>query len=323
MAQGTSIEWTEATWNTVTGCTRASAGCDNCYAVTMTRRLEAMGQDKYAGLVNSGKQHFNGVVKCHDEALMEPLRRRKPTTYFVNSMGDTFHKDVPFEFIDRMFAVMAMCPQHTFQVLTKRPERMAQYFAELRGGRISTEVRVATELDFFGEDDAYFDRSCRAAAGILNGDTWPLPNVWLMTTVEDQSQTWRITELLKCPAVIRGLSCEPLIAPLSLRWLAAFPENAPTTAMNPHNADRSTDELDGLRRLDWVIVGGESGHGARPMKEEWALTLRDQCQTAGVAFHFKQWGAHGPDGIRCDKHANGRTLNGQTWDELPAARLTA
>lgn len=171
------IQWTEKTWNPVTGCTRVSAGCDHCYAATMTRRLAAMGQEKYQGLM--GKNHFNGVVKCHESALGEPGKHHKPKTFFVCSMSDLFHRDVPFEFIDKVFGIMQKYYWHTFQVLTKRPERMLQLFSD--------------------------------------GYRPPLPNVWLGTSVEDQaSAKKRIPELRKCPAVVRFLSVEPLLERVDL-----------------------------------------------------------------------------------------------------------
>jgi len=187
MATNSSIEWTEATWNPVTGCTRASRGCDNCYAVFMTRRLALMGQEKYQGLINPGKQHFNGVVKCHEEALDIPLRRGKPTIYFVNSMSDLFHQGVPTEFIQSVFTVMGQSTHHTFQILTKRPERMAEVVPTL----------------LLPDGRAFKDA--------------PLPNVWLGTSVEDQEATdERIPHLLATPARVRFLSCEPLLGPLDL-----------------------------------------------------------------------------------------------------------
>lgn len=187
MAQNSSIEWTEATWNPVTGCTRASRGCDNCYAVFMTRRLALMGQEKYQGLINPGKQHFNGTVKCHEEVLDTPLSRSKPTIYFVNSMSDLFHREVPTEFIQSVFTVMGQARQHTFQVLTKRPERMVEVVPTL----LLPDGRAFQEA--------------------------PLPNVWLGTSVEDQQAAdERIPYLLQTPARVRFLSCEPLLGPLDL-----------------------------------------------------------------------------------------------------------
>lgn len=256
------IEWTEATWNPVTGCTRASRGCDNCYAVTMTRRLAAMGNEKYKGLVNPGKLHFNGIVKCHKEALDIPLRRSKPTIYFVNSMSDLFHQKVPTAFIQSVFDMMAQTPHHTFQVLTKRPERMAEVVPTLRlpGRKV------------FKDE--------------------PLFNVWLGTSVEDQAAAdKRIPYLLKTPARVRFLSCEPLLGPLALRKYFS-----PLTT--------------GGAFIHWAIVGGESGWNARPMDPEWVRSIRAQCEAAGVDFFFKQWGG-------VNKKKSGRTLDGSTYDAMP------
>lgn len=249
-----SIEWTEATWNPVTGCTRASAGCDLCYAVTMTRRLAAMGSEKYVGLVNPKKKHFNGTVRTHPRTLAEPLRKKKSTLWFVNSMSDLFHKEVPFEFVAAVFGVMAATPQHQYQVLTKRPERMAAFFRWLdqqSGAPVEACLR--------------FTASEGGPAGLQAAPTWPMPNVWLGTSVEDERVADRVDALREVPAQVRFLSCEPLIGPLDLEG-----------------------KLDGMH---WVIVGGESGHGARPMGIEWAEAIQDACDRAGVAFFFKQTGA--------------------------------
>lgn len=262
MAVNSSIEWTEATWNPVTGCTRVSAGCDNCYAVAMTKRLDAIGQEKYQGLVNPGKQHFNGVVKLHRDSLIIPLRRNKPTLYFVNSMSDLFHKEVPQKFIQAVFDVMAQTPHHTYQILTKRPDRMAC---------IVPRLSVA--------DDKLYSEN-------------PLPNVWLGTSVENQATAEeRIPFLQKTPAAVRFLSCEPLLGPLDLREY-----------LNPFASLGC--------EIHWVIVGGESGWNARPMKKTWVRSIRKQCHDAGVAFFFKQWGG-------AKKKKAGRVLDGRTYDEMP------
>lgn len=233
------IEWTDATWNPVAGCTWASPGCDVCYAATMTRRLEAMGKADYTGLTT--KKHFNGVVRTLPHKLDAPLRWKKPRMVFVNSMSDLFHKDVPTEFIWQVFCAMQQAPRHTFQILTKRPERMAGVVAEM------------------------YAASCSD----------PLPNVWLGTSVENQAMAdERIPHLLDCPAAVRFLSCEPLLGPVELTRYDVDGRYMPRLPV----------------KLDWVIVGGESGHGARPMHPDWARSLHDQCQAAGVPFFFKQWG---------------------------------
>lgn len=245
MSTNSRIEWTEQTWNPVVGCTKVSAGCKHCYAEVMARRLQAMGTPGY-------EQGFK-KIRVRPEKLDEPLRRNKPTVYFVNSMSDLFHPHVPESFIDQVFATMVAAPMHTFQVLTKRPERMARYLDS---------KRVAS-------------------------------NIWLGTSVENKRHgVPRIAELRKVQAQTRFLSIEPLLEDIG--------------------------EID-LRGIAWVIVGGESGPKARPMKAEWARNVQAQCLAAGVRFFFKQWGAHGEDGVRRTKKSNGRLLDGQQWDEMPAA----
>lgn len=250
-----SIEWTEETWNPVTGCTRASAGCDLCYAVTMTRRLAAMGSEKYQGLINPGKSHFNGVVLEHLESLSQPLQRSRSTLYFVNSMSDLFHPGVSFGFIAAVFGAMAACPQHQFQVLTKRPGRAAQFFTWLDGASGGQPVSYVTMQAHLLND---------AVPNFGLQTTWPLDNVWIGTSVEDDRVSHRIDLLRDVPASVRFLSCEPLIGAIDIRGR--------------------------LHGIHWVIVGGESGHGARPMRYEWAQEIQDECNTAGVAFFFKQTG---------------------------------
>lgn len=295
MSTGSNIEWTEATWNPVVGCTRVSAGCDHCYAVQMTHRLEKMGQAKYAGLTvlnKQGDRHFNGRVRCVEEALEAPLKWRKPRRIFVNSMSDLFHRDVPFEFIDRVLAVMALCPQHTFQILTKRPERMAEYLAMP-----------------WAEDGGRWLR----AVGPLPGECLhmpmldirsPLPNVWIGTSCEDQAAAdERIPHLLRCPAAVRFISAEPLLGPIDLEQ--AVTRGCPNGGKC--DIDGSTghrvipDSTEGgmfiecacsrFGGIDWVIVGGESGGGARACSVEWIRSIVQQCGAAGVACFVKQLGA--------------------------------
>ena len=260
MASNSKIEWTGHTWNPLAGCTRASEGCDHCYAFVMTKRLAAMGQQNYMGLTGNG--HFNGIVRTLPTMLDVPMHRKKPTTYFVNSMSDLFHKEVPDEFIDQVFAVMASCPQHTFQILTKRADRMAQYMCN--PSRLE---------NIYAQWYSVSDQTPCAEA-------WPLPNVWLGVSVENQEQAEkRIPALLSTAAAVRFLSCEPLLGPVDLGeylWTTAYSD--------------SHGKLPREEGIDWVIVGGESGHGARPMHPEWARSLRDQCQAAGVPYFFKQWG---------------------------------
>lgn len=255
------IEWTDATWNPVSGCTRVSAGCDHCYAVLMTHRLEAMGQSKYAGLTvlnPKGDRHFNGVVRTHHDALAVPTQWRKPRGVFVNSMADLFHDEVPFDFIDQVFAVMAVCPQHTFQILTKRPERMAEYLATGEPNRLE-EIYAAWHS---------------VSGSPAEAEDWPLPNVWLGTSVEDQAAAdARIPHLLRCPAAVRFLSCEPLLGQLEDILLPA-----------------AIDHEDDDRYIDWVIVGGESGRDARPCDIAWIRSIVAESREAGVPVFVKQLG---------------------------------
>lgn len=242
----TEIEWTEQTWNPLTGCTRVSPGCKHCYAASLARRLKAMAVPGYE----------NGFkLSLLPERLVQPKHRKKPTMYFVNSMSDLFWDEVPFEFIERVMRVIEETPRHTYQILTKRSARMREYF------------RSHSVPD----------------------------NAWLGVSVEDKKYGKpRIADLQAVPAKTRFLSVEPLLEHLGRV---------------------------SLRDIHWVIVGGESGHGARPMKEEWVLSIRDQCEKAETEFFFKQWGVWGADGVKRSKKANGRRLQGRTWDGVPAVSL--
>lgn len=242
MSTYSDIEWTEQTWNPVTGCTKVSPGCKHCYAEVMARRLKAM---------NAAGYEDGFALRLMPERLEQPLRRRKPTVYFVNSMSDLFHEDVPDQYIDRVMEVITKTPQHTYQILTKRAERIRDYY------------------------------SSRPVP----------PNVWLGVSVEDRKYGLpRIPHLRSVAAKVRFLSVEPLLEDLG--------------------------EFD-LSGIDWVIVGGESGHKARPMKMEWVRNVQVQCDTAQVPFFFKQWGVWGEDGVKRSKKANGRLLDGQLYDEYP------
>jgi len=254
MANGSRIEWTESTWNPVTGCRKVSAGCANCYAERMSKRLAAMARADEAAGRDPGKKigylhvinrdgRWNGDVFLDEGAVNVPRSWRQPRTIFVNSMSDLFHEDVPVEFIGRVFDTMAACPQHVFQVLTKRPERAAEV-----GGSLP----------------------------------WTA-NIWMGTSVENDAVRHRVRELAKVPAKVRFLSVEPLIGPIP-----RIP----------------------LRGIHWVIVGGESGPGARPMKPAWVTQIRDRCLERDVPFFFKQWGG-------VNKKRTGRRLEGKTWDEMP------
>lgn len=321
----TKIEWTDRTWNPTTGCDRVSAGCDHCYAMGMAKRLKAMGAEKYQ---NDGDPLTSGPgfgVAVHEGSLTEPVRWRKPSMVFVNSMSDLFHNDIPDEFIAKVFAVMALADHHTFQVLTKRHGRMRALLSLRSFPELVTtwawRISAGGAMCLPNGNDAY---SPSAVA-------WPLPNVWLGVSAEDQK--WakvRIPVLLDTPAAVRFVSAEPLLGPLDLRmWLENDPE-----------------QFD-VPPLDWVIVGGESGPKARPMHPDWARKLRDQCTSAGVPYLFKQWGEWVPNGswrtdtgrplesprehaftdggrngflplmARVGKKVAGRELDGRTWDEFP------
>lgn len=242
MSANSKIEWTEQTWNPTTGCTKISPGCKYCYAEVMARRLHAMGASGYE----------NGFkLALHPKRVVQPLERQKPTIYFVNSMSDLFHCDIPDSFLDEVFAVIEKTPQHTYQILTKRAERLPEFFA---------------------------DRRCP-------------PNVWLGVSVEDRAYGLpRIDHLRRVDANVRFLSIEPLLEDLG--------------------------QFD-LGGVHWVIVGGESGHKARPMQEAWVERIKRQADKAGVAFFFKQWGGWGADGVKRHKKANGRIFKGKTWDAVP------
>jgi protein gp37 len=321
MASASKIEWTEFTWNPLVGCTIVSPGCTHCYAMRTAARLsQNPATPHYAGTVKTVNGHpvWTGKVQlAPDRVLTEPLRRKKPTMVFVNSMSDLFHESVPDEWIDRIFAVMALTPQHTYQVLTKRAQRMRDYCkAPATRHRIYSLV-----CDMVVEDGLadvvliapYMDHNCAPPGPRIFLDQWPLPNVWLGVSTERQQEAdERIPHLLQTPAAVRFISAEPLLGPIDL--MEVIP--------NPiiYNAVHGMERL-----LDWVIVGGESGPDARPMHPQWARDLRDQCAAAGVSFFFKQWGAHGPcdmrgfgDAVRpMSKKSAGRLLDGRTHDDMP------
>lgn len=240
MASLSTIEWTESTWNPVTGCTKVSPGCKFCYAERMANRLQAMGSPNY-------QNGFN--LALHPHILEAPLKWRKPQMIFVNSMSDLFHDDVPLKYIQKIFDVMKLASQHKFQILTKRADRLEKLNKSL---------------------------------------IWP-DNVWMGVSVEDKDYLFRINYLKKISAKIKFLSLEPLLGPL-------------------HDLD--------LNEIDWVIVGGESGPGARPIKSEWVIEIREQCVKANVPFFFKQWGGF-------NKKKSGRVLEGRTWDQMPEKPMPA
>jgi len=272
MSDKTKIEWTDATWNPLRGCSRVSEGCRNCYAERVAARFSGPGLP-YEGLTTPAG-NWNGKVKLVEDHLTDPLKWKKPRKIFVNSMSDLFHESVPFDWIDRIFAVMREARHHTFQVLTKRPERMAEYVGAERKRVIWNRL-----LDVSG------------AAPL-----WPLPNVWLGVSVEDQpSADKRIQELLRCHAAVRWLSVEPMLGPVDLwvdgLWCKACPHCEESGHHCPETGAWECRACDGTQKsnevaIDWVVCGG----GERPMHPDWVRSLRDQCVNAGVPFFFKQWG---------------------------------
>lgn len=309
MADKSPIEWTDATWNPIVGCSIATAGCTHCYAMKMAARIEAMGgAPHYAGTtkkVNGNAVWTGKLALAPERILTQPLRWKEPRRIFVNSMGDLFHEDVPDEWIDRVFAVMALAPQHTFQVLTKRAKRMRRYLSG------SGRPRNIYELvcDLVTVDGA---KAVLLAPGVVDPalmpewprvylDQWPLPNVWLGVSAERQQEAdERIPELLATPAAIRFVSAEPLLGPIDFtpkadqtyqilsEWYG--PDGFDPTGSQPRQERR----VGWFPKLDWIIVGGESGPDARPMHPAWPRAIRDQCAAAGVPFFFKQWGAWAP-----------------------------
>lgn len=324
MADGTKIEWTDATWNPVTGCAVVSPGCTNCYAMKLAgTRLR--NHPSRAGLTKDTKAGpvWTGEVRFNEKTLLDPLRWKRPRMIFVVAHGDLFSEAVPDEWIDRIFAVMALCPQHTFQVLTKRPERMRDYLSNL-----TTHVHVYdVVMDMVVLEGANAILTTRdtndiAPAGnkVMLGQ-WPLPNVWLGVSVEDQKRAdERLPILLQTPAAIRWVSAEPLLGPVDLDcpevdWMQ-FPEGNGIVG-NKLN-------------IDWVVAGGESGTGARPSQPDWFRSLRDQCTAAGIPFLFKQWGNHrpcsdanGPYMLPCSKAEAGRHLDGVLHDGFPSIERSA
>lgn len=303
MADNTHIEWTEATWNPITGCSVTSPGCTNCYAMQLAGTRLADHPSR-AGLTRevNGNHVWTGEVRFNEQWLDQPLRWKRPRMIFVCAHGDLFHESVPDAWIDRVFAVMALAPQHTFQVLTKRSARMRDYFAaktEIRPplngsseyGRAKGHVEQWANLTGMkaGIDLPWRPRHESGGYwwGFKADMPWPLPNVWLGVSVEDQQRAdERIPDLLATPAAVRWISAEPLLGPVDL--CAVRSGELLTAPIAGYIPLTSTDHKPA--RIDWVVVGGESGKGARPMHPDWARSLRDQCAAADVPFFFKQWG---------------------------------
>ncbi|HEC12291.1 MAG TPA: phage Gp37/Gp68 family protein [Acidiferrobacteraceae bacterium] len=310
------IEWTDNTWNPVTGCTKVSQGCKHCYAEREWIRLSANPKT-----VQFGRCFTD--VQCHPSRLDKPLHWRKPRRVFVNSMSDLFHVDVPTQFIDEVFAVMALCTQHTFQILTKRPERMLRYLAYT-----DPKARIDAVIN-----ENRFDKYCRRDGWVEGMDRfigqWPLKNVALGISAEDQPTfNRRILPLMETPAAIRWISIEPMLGLIDLHFGFFLDDVLWRRRHHGHCLDKPM--------IDWVVVGGESGPKARPMHPDWARSVRDQCVSVEVPFHFKQWGEWAPRDVamqiygkdydpnndvemaRVGKKKSGRELDGRTWNECPA-----
>lgn len=318
MAQNSAIEWTDATWNPVRGCTRISEGCRNCYAERTAYRFSKKGAAPYKGLVKitNKRPQWTGDVRLVPDMLDVPLKRRQPTKFFVNSMSDLFHEKVPFDFIDKIYAVIGVAKKHTFQILTKRPDRAFEYF-ESRSWQWAKEHFVG--LPGFSADGVWVRRGIERAH---NG-----------VSVENQEaadQRMPIAVQWPIGAGVRWVSAEPLLGQVNLaRWFFDL-------------------RGQGRQLINWVVVGGESGPLARPMHPDWARLLREQCKAAGIPFFFKQWGAWMPDDdrvirvpyqfvsadgttwnafgdgrtriLRVGKKAAGRLLDGKEWNQYPEAK---
>lgn len=308
MADKTKIEWTDATWNVVNGCTVHSPGCTNCYAMKQAHRFPPR---QGLTLKTNGGMVWTGEVRFNEAVLTQPLRWKRRRRIFVCAHGDLFHESVPDAWIDRVFAVMALCPQHQFQVLTKRSARMREYLRNTGDMGICHGTPRRVWQAMYGE--AKSPASAEVLDSWYGGPTraqWPLPNVWLGVSVEDQARAdERVPDLLATPAAVRWLSCEPLLGPIKLPrvdfhcdlcggtgMLARWPKgkchhcngrgDIPSISTDP----KFGTPLTPMRCIDWIVVGGESGPKARPMHPDWARSLRDQCEAAGVPFLFKQWG---------------------------------
>lgn len=302
MSDGTKIEWTDATWNPITGCSVVSAGCKHCYAMKLAgTRLQH--HPSRAGLTVDTKAGpvWTGEVRFNEQWIDQPLRWKRPRMVFVCAHADLFHESVPDEWIDKVFAVMALAPQHTFQVLTKRAKRMLEYLSS--SDLVGRVIHEAFRMDCEGGAWMNADHS------IGGYSIMPLQNVWLGVSVEDQSAAdERIPLLLDTPAAVRWISAEPLLGPIDLNRILVNRERGfHASALHEQHDDCY---YQSNAQLDWVVVGGESGPKARPMYPNWARSLRDQCAAAGVPFLFKQWGEWGPNWYNDD---SGQKIEGSEW----------
>ncbi|MER9870266.1 phage Gp37/Gp68 family protein [Mesorhizobium sp. M0136] len=346
MADHSSIEWTDATWNPITGCSIVSPGCTNCYAMKLAgTRLKHI--DSRKGLTRDTVigPVWSGEVRLNRQWLHQPIAWKKPRKIFVCAHGDLFAENVPDEWIDRVFAVMALAPRHTFQVLTKRSKRMREYLTQ----RDSRQRWRKDAVEVAGMNMVMEGVIPQARATV-----WPIPNVWLGVSAERQKEADdRVPELLATPAAIRFASAEPLLGPIRFdrigEWTDTFQDcgghpdphwptnaqdatwlNALVGEMGAEARDPSGKRLGdidvGLRheggKLDWIIVGGESGHNARPMNPAWARSIRDQCAAASVPFFFKQWGEFGP-AFNLDLRPTGLPWSGEAQTAVARGTATA
>ena len=317
----TKIEWAEKSWNPITGCTRCSPGCENCYAERMAYRLACMGQKKYQKVISTDGGVWNHKIYCDEKSLDIPLHWRKPCRIFVCSMSDLFHKKVPFEFIDNVFGAMFAAPQHIYQILTKRPKRMAEYIPHL-------------------------DDNCFECGDPICWSAKPNSNIHLGVSISNQAEAdEKIPILLRIPAAVRWLSIEPMLGRIKLNHIKTNERTLNALkGVSKYKVDGNTPYYGHF--IDWVVVGGESGPGARPIHPDWVRNIRDQCVAAGVPFYFKQWGewligndpivqsmntlnfwpkrvtSIGDDNFfRVTKKKAGRLLDGREWKQLPGERL--
>ena len=293
MGDKSNIEWCDATWNCLRGCTRVSEGCRNCYAEKDAYRFSGPGKP-YEGLavLKNGHASWTGEVKFIEDHLLDPIKWKRPRRIFVNSMSDVFHESVPYETIDKIFSVMALAPQHTFQLLTKRPERMLKYLTELRSeGWSSGYIALA-----YGRPARFFPQAFKMLP--LNKEgfmPWPLPNVWLGTSVENQAAAdERIPLLVQCPAKVHFISAEPLLGPIDLLYpVSVFPDGPATCCSGTDCACQGKPiEPPLIYGLQWVITGGESGPNARPCRLWWIRSIVDKCKNSRVPVFVKQMGGN-------------------------------
>ncbi len=304
MADNSKIEWTEATWNIITGCSVISPGCTNCYAMKLAgTRLRNHPSRQGLTIPSKSGPVWNGEVRFNKDWLTQPLHWKRPRMIFVCAHGDLFHESVPDEWLDEIFAVMCLAPQHTFQILTKRAKRMREYMISLESRPDDIGMTAARHVNF--ED-------------IPEYDEWPPKHLQLGVSAEDQERAdERILHLAETPAAMRWVSVEPLLGEIDLTKLALQPEGQYRNGLTGECHGFYTDYKN-LNSIDWVVVGGESGPHARPMQPDWVRSLRDQCKAARVPFLFKQWGRYNNIGLPVGKKKAGRELDGVTHTEFPS-----